>query len=376
MGVKIKFDFISQVENVLNRLGMKTKIRISPVLCAIIMIFIGGLSFVIFNAQGNSMNDIYNVRFKNYQHSALMSFQVSQTHAALYKIINWVNAEIDQEQVNSLKKQIYLEIKWVQDQIESALKDKRYNEEEIAIYKQLQKNHVKYKGQVKDVIDMLDIDTSTALLFLETTEEAYLSLLSMFKKLNALENKLSSQAYVKSQKMTHNFKLIFISTLMFSILITLLITLVIGKVITMPLIQLSDFVKSIGETGKFDKRVSVKAKDEVGYIANTLNGLMESLEYAITGITQSMEAMNRGCFDQLVEIPLNGDLQILKTYINGTIKRMDEVLEAMIGIMHSMEEGRFNERLELELEGKFNTFKNRINSSLEQLSSVLMDINL
>ena len=60
--------------------------------------------------QSNSIDDIYNNRFKGYQQSSQILVDMSSVQTKLFKIMNWVSSNYDKKRIEELTKQIDAEI--------------------------------------------------------------------------------------------------------------------------------------------------------------------------------------------------------------------------------------------------------------------------
>ena len=73
------------------------------VIFIIILIALG--TYQAISLQSNSIDDIYNNRFKGYQNSSYILVEMSTVQAKLYKIMNWIASNFDKQRIEELAKQ-------------------------------------------------------------------------------------------------------------------------------------------------------------------------------------------------------------------------------------------------------------------------------
>ena len=119
---------------------------------------------------------------------------------------------------------------------------------------------------------------------------------------------------------------VFIVIVIVFTLIAAILGFFIALMITRPLTDLNDTVKTVQETGKLSERVIVKSKDEVGQTAEAFNSLMESIQQAISEITEVINGLANGNLTLRVTGEQRGDLVELKDHTNQSVDMLSSII--------------------------------------------------
>ena len=367
-----KIDFFGKI---LNNVSMFKKILISPLIIIVILLVVGLVSFVSTNNQITAVDEIYKVRFVNYQETATIVTKLTYAHSSLYKIINWVSAEYEPDQISELSDSIKKMINDIISETNAMVKSGRLNSDEMEIFNKIQLFLPKYKQNAIDVIDMLEADASTALLFMSEAEVVYDEMNIWVNKLMNLEKSLSNDKY---QEVTASFKrfiVIFIVILISAIIISLAVTVVIAGSVTKPIKKLTKLVMSVVDSSEFSSRIDIDSKDEIGSIASAFNELMNSLESAVKNISGSMESLAVGEFLEADKSDMRGDLSRIMDYINTATLTTSATITSTALVMENMAIGRFDQRITEDMTGEFDNLKKLINTSMGSIEEIINDIN-
>lgn len=132
-----KSDILDHINRILNNISMFKKILISPIIVILILMVVGLISFISTKKQITAVDEIYKIRFVNYQDTSSIVTKLTYTHSSLYKIITWVSAEYQKEQIDKLSNNIKQMLNEIVDETETIIKSGRLNSEETEIYNQL-----------------------------------------------------------------------------------------------------------------------------------------------------------------------------------------------------------------------------------------------
>ena len=108
-------------------------------------------------------------------------------------------------------------------------------------------------------------------------------------------------------------------------LVAIACSLLISRRISSPLIQVTTVMNEI-KNGNFSVRIGQKAVDEIGLLCDTLDGLSDDLQTAITDINAVMTHVAEGDLSRQIDTVLNGELDEMRTNINGSIKVLSRTL--------------------------------------------------
>ncbi|MGN7610997.1 methyl-accepting chemotaxis protein [Magnetococcales bacterium HHB-1] len=96
--------------------------------------------------------------------------------------------------------------------------------------------------------------------------------------------------------------------------------------LTPPIIELSETITQVANTGDFRARSKVRGKDEIAQTAMAFNSLLDNLEQAIEDISTISQNMADGNLKQTVGTNYKGSLNILSKRLNGAIEGLKETL--------------------------------------------------
>ncbi|MDW8066146.1 MAG: nitrate- and nitrite sensing domain-containing protein [Aquificaceae bacterium] len=135
--------------------------------------------------------------------------------------------------------------------------------------------------------------------------------------------------------------------------------------------ELSDAIHYISEEGKFDRKVEVRERDELGRMAEDFNMLVDALRGVIEEIREVMLSASQGDFSKRIGLELKGDLLILKEKINRVMEVMGMLVESAISVANASVE--ISKAMEVVEEGARSQAESteRMASAIEEISSAV-----
>lgn len=92
-----------------------------------------------------------------------------------------------------------------------------------------------------------------------------------------------------------------------------------SKLMTAPIIALSDNIRKAQMQGNFKLRLKVEQQDEIGHACNSLNSLFENLSGAFSRVSTTLTAIGEGKLDQKINDHYPGDLNELTSGVNNAV---------------------------------------------------------
>jgi len=108
------------------------------------------------------------------------------------------------------------------------------------------------------------------------------------------------------------------------VLIGFILMIWISRIISKPILTLTEFVIRMTKSGDFSKTIDQTSKDEIGQSIAGLNQLTESLRSAFKNINEVMSAVARGDLIQRITETYSGEIQELRANINKSIDMLSE----------------------------------------------------
>ncbi len=159
------------------------------------------------------------------------------------------------------------------------------------------------------------------------------------------------------------------------VLIGLAFAIFITRGIVQPIKMFSNKMAKVREDNDFSERADVLSKDEIGQAAAAFNGLIESVQAAISDAIEVVSNIAAGSFERKVIVDVKGDLDNLKQGINYSVDNMKETMDALNTIMQSMAQGEFSKRIDVDLKGEYKKSADTAIESMEALDNAILSIN-
>jgi len=90
--------------NFFHNLKLGKKILLAPMVVLAFLILLAIGTYMAISTQTNSIDDIYNNRFKGYQNSSQILVDMSTVQADLYKLMSWIGANYEKQRIDELVK--------------------------------------------------------------------------------------------------------------------------------------------------------------------------------------------------------------------------------------------------------------------------------
>ncbi len=276
---------------------MFNKLLVSPMIIIIFLIGIVLLSYFGFSKQNDSMDDIYNVRFKNHQDSAGVIMALTSVHASVYKIIGWVNANYDAGRVDEAARNQWEILAKNIEFMKNTSASKKINEEERKHYKKALEEAIKYNDMVHQSVDMAKADPATASILMGQAEENFQILNRSLQDLIAIENKLGKTRFEAAAAGSQTIVLIFIVVSAVAILISIFLNIFTARLITTPL---KDAIQTVGRIAEGDltQEVAAVSKDEIGELVRSVDTMRKKMGEVVGRSVATSQVLSSGSSEQ------------------------------------------------------------------------------
>ncbi|GEM_PF-6480971 len=220
---------------------MLGKIFLSPALFLCFFIIIGALSLFGISKISESTNNIYLLRFQNYQFCSEVISELYSNQNNINTFVNWVNIELPDDKIANQHQLIQDVFNKNKEKLATKLNDKKLAKEEEVFLENIIKSLDGYIGAYTEVYDNHD-STFMMNALLGNLEDSFNKINSELKELLAFETNLSAQDYKKMITSNNIIKYLFITVFLVSIIIVSFITYIISMSITKPVEQISQIL--------------------------------------------------------------------------------------------------------------------------------------
>jgi len=263
-----------------NNLKLGNKILLAPIVIFIFLLLIALGTYQAISLQSNSIDEIYNNRFKGYQQSSQIIVGMYGVQANLYKMMNWIASNYDKARIADLARQIDTDIAGHVAATKRILDSRELMPEEKKYYQVACNNLLSFQKLTKDTLEIASQDASTAVMAFGMAEDAFKSLDKSLRDLNSLEDKLSKEKYEYSVKVARSTLGIFIVVLLISVVVSFLISVAVKRLILGPIKQTISVLRELAE-GNLTKSIDLRSNDEIGELVQSVNTMRVKMNDAV-----------------------------------------------------------------------------------------------
>ena len=263
-----------------NNLKLAVKMLIAPIVVLIFLILLSIGAYFSLSMQKNALADIYNNRFKQYQHSANIFNDITAVQGNLSRILNWIrvnyDATITQKAVNDQKATLNADL----ELIKSLLASGNLTPEEEKLFKSALDNLVEYQKGVLGVLDTAEVDVNTAIQLMSMTDGKYQELLNLLRELLTFEDQLSKERYDRAMTSFNFTMMLFIVFVIAAVILSFVVTIFITRMILAPINQTIGVLSKLAD-GDLTQAIDVESNDEVGALVRSVNTMREKMNNAV-----------------------------------------------------------------------------------------------
>ena len=154
-------------------------------------------------------------------------------------------------------------------------------------------------------------------------------------------------------------------------MIIIIFALFYARLLSRPILQLTETMKHAGTDFDFSKSCLIQAKDEIGQAADAFNDLLKNISLAFSDVNSTMTDISSGKFDSRITSDLKGDLGILKDSVNASANSVDFTMQALGNVMNAISNGDFSARMDEKIPGQFRTMVDNAMQSMDTAVSEL-----
>lgn len=268
-----------------------------------ITLFFCGVSFYAYHGlstQKNSMDDIYNSRFVQYQQTSQIVSTLTYLQAALYTAVNYNVMKMDPTTITLSKNKI----KTLEAELSRLLMQEHYIKKQTAqqkdIFVSILRDCTEYDKAVDDTISMIDVDTSLASMSMESAEKLFQKIHTQLEGLLTLEKHYSKLSYDSSTKSYMMTSRILVIALLLTIIVSFVITFLVGGTITTPLKKLKNILEELSK-GNFTIKPEIIYTDEIGDITKSVTLMKDDLTSLISNVKKASHSIY-DYTDEIIEI--------------------------------------------------------------------------
>lgn len=178
------------------------------------------------------------------------------------------------------------------DKLITDYKHKSMSEEESEEFNHFVENWNKFVSQVEKNISFIQNNQfDEALAGIQIAREPFSNASEHLKQLLEIHKNQANDLLLENQQKYEQSRLILMIVIVFAIILAVGIGLFIGKVITRPVMAISERARQIAEGDLTGDEILVKNKDEIGELASSFNQMMTNLKSVVSSVHYSAEEL-------------------------------------------------------------------------------------
>jgi methyl-accepting chemotaxis protein len=273
------------------------KLLVAPMLVLLLLILTAGISYLGLSYQQKAMQDLFDIRFKNYQDISRIVNRITAVHANVYKILSWSQASFDEKRVSTLIKDEFAALKEIREFFQRSSKSTNFTDEEKRLYSDSLTEVREYEKVVFQVFDMLSADLSLATSMMIPAESTFQNVYKKLQELWSLEKELSKKRYDLSLSSFNSMLKIFMLVLAIAIGLSLLASFFMARLITSPIQETIHVIEKIAE-GDLTQEISLSSKDEIGALTRSVNEMRQKTEEAVSQSVAMSQSLSQAASEQ------------------------------------------------------------------------------
>ena len=285
------------MKNFFRHLNLFKKFLISPFIVLLFLLLIAWIAYTGLTRQQTAMDDIYMVRFKNFQDISTIINKIGAIHRNIYKTLSWAQGSAEEARVKKLGEEQLASLQEIKGKIQEFLRSDTLSTEEKNFYRGAAKELGEYEKQVAQVIEMASTDQSLATTMMAPAENKFQVLNTNLQGLWELENKLSKEKYVFSGQSFRTVVQTFFVVLAGAIVLSVLTSIFLSRLVTSPIQQTIEVIKKVAE-GDLTREIRLSGKDEIGELARAVNAMRLRMGEAVGQSAATSQNLSEAASEQ------------------------------------------------------------------------------
>jgi len=266
------------------------KLLVAPILILLLLVILASFSYLGLSKQREAIQDLYDVRFKNYQDISKVINRITTVHTNVYRILSWSEASFSAKRVAPLIQEHSAGMKEIRGLLQMGLDSKILVDQEKILYTASLTEMDHYEKAISQVIDMVSSDLSLATSMMIPAENEFQSLDKNLRELWELEKELSKKRYDFSLESFNAMLKIFALVLAIAIAVSLIVSILMARLITSPIQKTIRVIEKIAE-GDLTQKIGLSDKDEIGALTRSVDEMRQKTEEVVSqskGMSQNL----------------------------------------------------------------------------------------
>ncbi len=285
------------ISGFLRNLKISKKLLVAPIVVLLFLIVLSIGAYLGLSNQKDAIEDIFNVRFQNYQISSRVMKEISVVHSNVYKVLSRAAAKFDEKKVDALGKEQMVAIERSINSLQKVLKSGNLTGEEKKLFQVSLDKLLDYQKPAKGVLEVAAVDSNTSTMIMGIADEKFQSLNKSLEDLLTMENNLSKEKFDFSILSFNQTLRIFVAVFLVAVVLSLLTSILISRSVSSSLDKTITVIQKVAE-GDLTQNIRVNSTDELGYLARSVNEMRMKMNEAVGKSMAISEGLSESASDQ------------------------------------------------------------------------------
>jgi methyl-accepting chemotaxis protein len=362
----------------LSSLRMTKKLLVSPLSAILFLAVFGVVAFVSMTIMKSALDDVVKNRFALYKKCAVMSADLKNVHANVYKLMSWISSNYEQARIVSFTDEQFKATKQVQETSENLLKSKDLTKEEKKYLQTMNEQLIKYQDLIRQVLAQ---DVATASILMGQTDDHFQAINKNLDSLLALESQLSNNHYISVGTRYKTALALMVLLFLAAIGLPFVISLIMKSIITSPITKTVEVIERVAE-GDLTKRIEVNCHDEIGEMATNFNAFVDKLHDTIAHVAHSSNEVSSsaqildGATEQMAAAVEEAAMQVnsVATASEEMSKTSNEIAQNCVTAVKSSEEANHSVGVGESVIQNTITVMGRINNRVKESAEIIRSL--
>ncbi|MDO9184997.1 MAG: HAMP domain-containing protein, partial [Bacteroidia bacterium] len=251
------------------------KILVAPAVAVFFLVVLGVMSYSALAQQKSTLEELFSLRFGNYQMAANSSQEISEVHSSVYRLFTWLG-NLQEDKIKQITQEQKGRIDAVAQRIAAFGAGSDLDADERRIAESVVKKLLKYKKDVDTAIDLSVIDINTGMAAMQTADSGFQEMIKEFKELVQIEKQLAQHSHQRAAATFDKVVSALIAVLLIALALSVGIALFMSRMIVRPL---KNAIAAAGRiaNGDLTSDIEVVGRDETGELLQALKDMNDSL---------------------------------------------------------------------------------------------------
>jgi methyl-accepting chemotaxis protein len=277
------------------------KLLIAPGIVLVFLVMLGGVVYRSFSAQHETLDFIYNQRFKAYQQGVGLQQDVSGSYSDAYRVISWTNFNYDRGRIDALIKELNQTLDRAARTTAAAGASKTATAEEQELYATAAKQLAAFRAPVLQAADMASVDPAVASMVMQTADTEYAGLAKTMTGLATLQDRLAKESFEAAVRASNKSLYVLAALSLVTMLLSGGITVAVARMILKPVKAMNERVSEIAE-GDLSRPLEVTTADEIGQLASSVETMRSKIGDAVGQASHMSVTLSSSASEQAAAI--------------------------------------------------------------------------